>query len=84
MESHPESKFEDLRLDYPLPGFLQYCQTQDMSQMTKQQHNHTPYLVILHQRLEEWKKLHDGKTPKTYPEKAAFKEFILDGKKANP
>ena len=36
IESHPDNAFEDLRLDCPFPGLVQYLESMDMSKMTKQ------------------------------------------------
>ena len=36
IESHPDNAFEDLRLDRPFPGLVQYLKSMDMSKMTKQ------------------------------------------------
>ena len=80
MESHPESKFMDLRLDCPFPSLLAYMDSQDLGEMNKQQHGHTPYLVLLHKFLLKWKEEHQGAAPKTYKEKKAFKEMIMEGK----
>ena len=37
---------------------------------------HVPYVVILLQAAETWKKEHDGKMPKTFDEKKKFTEGI--------
>lgn len=83
MESHPESKFVDLRLDYPFPSLVSYMDSQDLDGMTKQQHGHTPYLVVLHKCLHQWKKEHDGAPPSSYAEKKAFKEMIMERRLKN-
>ncbi len=83
VESHPETKFTDLRLDCPFPQMLAYMDSQDLDGMTKQQHGHTPYLVILHKFLQRWKAEHDGAPPRTYKEKKAFKEAIMEGRRKN-
>ncbi len=83
MESHPESKFTYLRLDCPFPSLLEYMDSQDLGGMTKQQHGHTPFLVLLHKFLQQWKAEHGGVAPKTYKEKKAFKEMIMEGRLKN-
>ena len=80
MESHPDNNFVDFRLDCPFPELLDYMNNQDLGSMTKQQHSHTPYVVILHKVLEEWKREHDGKAPQNYKEKRVFKEKVLERK----
>ncbi len=83
IESHPESKFMDLRLDSPFQDLLDYMNSQDLDSMTKQEHGHTPYLVILHKYLQRWKKEHEGNPPRTYKEKTAFKAMIMEGRLKN-
>ena len=51
----------------------------DLTAMTKQEHSHTPYLVILYKFLEKWRAEHDGSLPKTYQGKREFKEMIEQG-----
>ena len=53
---------------------------QNLDQMTKQQHSHTPYLVILYKVLQKWKSLNNDTAPKNSKEKRAFKELIKEGK----
>ncbi|XP_072013879.1 NEDD8-activating enzyme E1 regulatory subunit-like [Amphiura filiformis] len=79
IESHPDNAFEDLRLDQPFPGLVQYLDSMDMSKMTKQEHMHTPYLVILYKYLEEWKAKNGGKLPKNYKEKETLRQLIRTG-----
>ncbi|XP_064646486.1 NEDD8-activating enzyme E1 regulatory subunit-like isoform X2 [Lineus longissimus] len=79
IESHPDSIHEDLRLDRPFPGLVEYCDRLDLDNMSKKDHSHTPMLVILYKYLEKWKSMHGGAAPKNYQEKNQFKEFIRSG-----
>lgn len=79
IESHPDNAHDDLRLDRPFPSFVEFAKSFDLSAMTKQDHMHTPYLILLHKYLEEWRKEHDGEMPKNYKEKTAFKDIIRQG-----
>ena len=36
IESHPDNAREDLRLDCPFPGLVEFADSLDLSQMTKQ------------------------------------------------
>lgn len=82
IESHPDNELQDFRLDCPFPGLIKYMNTQDLSKMSKHQHSHTPYLVILFKYLQKWRDEHDGALPKTYKEKKAFKEMLEQGDKS--
>ncbi|XP_065843401.1 NEDD8-activating enzyme E1 regulatory subunit-like [Oscarella lobularis] len=79
VESHPESAHPDLRLDRPFPEFVQYVDSLDLTSMTKQEHGHTPFLVLLLKYLNRYKESHDGNLPKTYKEKGVLKELIKTG-----
>ncbi|XP_074640964.1 NEDD8-activating enzyme E1 regulatory subunit-like isoform X2 [Tubulanus polymorphus] len=83
IESHPDSAFEDLRLDRPFPGLVDYCCSQNLESMSKKDHSHTPWLVILYQYLNKWKNEHGGRAPQNYREKTAFKELLHNGKLRN-
>lgn len=78
VESHPDDQLPDLRLLSPFPELVDYCSKQDLSSMTKKDHMHTPWLVVLYHAVEEWKRTHDGETPKNYKEKQAFKQILRD------
>jgi len=79
VEAHPDNTHEDLRLDIPFPGLIEYMNVMDLDSMDKHDHGHTPYLVIIYKYLEKWKQEHEGNWPKSYKEKTAFKEMISKG-----
>ncbi|XP_077982561.1 NEDD8-activating enzyme E1 regulatory subunit-like [Glandiceps talaboti] len=79
IESHPDNAHEDIRLDRLFPGLVSYIESMDLQSMTKQEHSHTPYLVIMAKYLQSWKEQHDGSPPKNYKEKQQFKDFIREG-----
>ena len=83
IESHPDNLKPDFRLDIPFAGLVKYMSMQDLSSMTKQEHMHTPYLVILYKTLIQWKEKNGGNAPKNFKEKKAFKEMIMEGKIMN-
>ncbi|KAJ8303502.1 hypothetical protein KUTeg_019898 [Tegillarca granosa] len=56
IESHPDSVLEDLRLDRPFTALVEYCDSLDLETMSKKDHSHTPWLVIIYKYLQEWKK----------------------------
>ncbi|CAH3109156.1 unnamed protein product [Pocillopora meandrina] len=79
VESHPDSTHPDLRLDRPFPGLVQYVDALDLNTMTKQEHGHTPYVVLLLKYLNKWKAEHEGRAPQNYKEKDMFKQTIRGG-----
>ncbi|XP_058942089.2 NEDD8-activating enzyme E1 regulatory subunit-like [Pocillopora verrucosa] len=79
VESHPDSTHPDLRLDRPFPGLVQYVDALDLNTMTKQEHGHTPYVVLLLKYLNKWKAEHEGRVPQNYKEKDMFKQTIRGG-----
>jgi len=83
VESHPDSAHEDLRLDRPFPGLMSFCDSLDLDSMSKKDHSHTPWLVILYKYLMDWKKQHNNEAPKNYKEKNQLKEMIRQGVRKN-
>ncbi|PFX26195.1 NEDD8-activating enzyme E1 regulatory subunit-like [Stylophora pistillata] len=79
VESHPDSTHPDLRLDRPFPGLVQYVDALDLNTMTKQEHGHTPYVVLLLKYLNKWKAEHKDRAPQNYKEKDMFKQTIRGG-----
>ncbi|CAH1796256.1 unnamed protein product [Owenia fusiformis] len=78
-ESHPDSSHEDLRLDHPFPALVDFCDSLNLDEMSKKDHMHTPWLVIIYKYLQIWKERHNGDPPKNYKEKKEFKELIKTG-----
>lgn len=83
IESHPDNAHDDLRLDCAFPGLLEFAKTFDLSSMSKQDHMHTPYLILLLKYLEIWTREHNGEMPKNYKEKTSFKENLRQGIRTN-
>lgn len=79
VEAHPDNSHEDLRLDKPFPDLVEYMNAMDLDKMNKQEHGHTPFLVIIYKYLEKWKQEHQDCWPKNFKEKKEFKEIIARG-----
>jgi len=79
VESHPDNEIHDLRLDSPFKSLKDHLDSFDLSQMTKNAHMHTPYLIILYKTLLAWKGKYGTDRPTNYKEKLAFKELIRSG-----
>lgn len=79
VESHPDNVLDELRLDRPFDSFVQFCDSLDLSAMTRKERAHVPWLVILYKHLQLWKQEHDGNAPKTYQEKKDLKQQIRQG-----
>ncbi|KAG7095811.1 hypothetical protein E1B28_006511 [Marasmius oreades] len=80
IESHTETA-PSLRIDKAFPALYDYATGLDFSQLDSTDHGHVPYVIILVQLLDKWRREHDGKAPKTSEEKKAFKATILAMKK---
>ncbi|KAJ8082084.1 hypothetical protein PM082_007930 [Marasmius tenuissimus] len=76
IESHTETA-PSLRIDKPFPALYDYATNLDFTKMDPTDHGHVPYVIVLVQLLDKWKKEHGGNPPKTYDEKKAFKASIL-------
>ena len=79
VESHPDNLLEDLRLDKPFPGLVEYMQGIQLAEMDHKQFSHTPYLVFLYKALEIWSSQNEGKFPSTYKEKQTMRNIIQNG-----
>lgn len=79
VESHPDNAHEDLRLDRPFPGLVKYADAINLESMSKKDHSHTPWLLVLYKYLQEWKEKNSGELPKVYREKNQLKDMIRAG-----
>ncbi|XP_062506517.1 NEDD8-activating enzyme E1 regulatory subunit-like [Corticium candelabrum] len=79
IESHPDNTHPDLRLDRPFDQLQKYTDSMDLSAMNKQDHGHTPFVVLLLKYLDKWRATHDGAVPKSYKEKKEFKQLVKTG-----
>jgi amyloid beta precursor protein binding protein 1 len=77
LEAHPDDTIPDLRLDRPLPSFVDYCNSFDLKSLTREEHLHLPSLIILYKTLELWQQ-ETSKTdlPRTRLEKDEFKKIL--------
>ena len=79
IESHPDNRHEDLRLDCPFPGLVKYMESIDLSKMDNAEHSNIPYLVVLYKYLQQWQSSHNEMMPQNYHEKNALRECIRSG-----
>ena len=77
LEAHPDDTIPDLRLDRPLPSFVDYCNSFDLKSLTREEHLHLPSLIILYKTLELWQQ-ETSKTdlPSIRLEKDEFKQIL--------
>ncbi|MBN3299437.1 ULA1 enzyme, partial [Amia calva] len=83
VESHPDNALEDLRLDHPFEELKKHIQSYDLQSMDKNDHSHTPWIIVVAKYLEKWCSEHDSQVPKNYKEKEAFRELIRQGIRKN-
>lgn len=55
---------------------MKYATSFDLESLPIEKHSHVPYVVVLIQAMEAWKKSHNGQKPKSFAEKGEFKELI--------
>lgn len=72
MENKP-----DFRFTSPWPELLEHCMAIDLAGFegaeARNDHNHTPFGIILVQAVQKWREAHEGKLPKNFAEKNLFK-----------
>lgn len=76
VESHPDSRQSDLRLENPFPTLKQHL---DATNLTPK----VPWLVILYKYLQNWIEKHNGKFPRTYQDKEELRIMIREGMTAD-
>ncbi|KAM8983083.1 NEDD8-activating enzyme E1 regulatory subunit isoform 1-T1 [Ara ararauna] len=79
VESHPDNKLEDLRLDKQFPELREHIQSYDLDHMDRKDHSHTPWIVIVAKYLTKWLNEKNEQFPKSYKEKEAFRQLIRQG-----
>ena len=83
VESHPDNHHEDLRLDCPFPGLVEYMSSINIDGSDDTKHGNIPYLVVLYKYLQQWKLRHNGMLPQSYHQKKSLKEIIRSGMRCN-
>jgi len=81
VESHPDESMPDLRLDQPWAELESWLaeEAEKMPGMSRADHGHTPYPVILYNYIKKWKTDHNGNLPLKYSEKKELKSVISSG-----
>lgn len=83
-ETKPDSEFGDLRLTDPFPELRRFADSFDFASLDDAQHAHVPYVVILIQAIDRFRKENGGKQlPTTREEKDAFKKLIVSMQRNN-
>lgn len=76
IETHPDNKHHDLRLDDPFDAMTEYCEKIELGPKV-------PWLVILFKHLQEFKKKNDGKMPENYKQKSELRDMIRESMTAD-
>ncbi|XP_018496955.1 NEDD8-activating enzyme E1 regulatory subunit [Galendromus occidentalis] len=76
IESHPDDGFDDLRLTDPFPGLRKHVDSIDLESLSRAEHAHVPYIVILLKALDRWREKHGPTSLPTYSEKKDFESII--------
>lgn len=69
VETHPDNRQRDLRLDNPFPALKEHMDSTELS-------SKIPWLVVLYKFMEKWRAENDNRIPKAYKEKAAIRDMI--------
>lgn len=83
VNAQPDNALEDFRLDYPFVELQKYMENIDLDKMSKLEHSHTPYLILLYKYLQKWKKETSLDWPKSYSEKRNIRDMIREGIRKN-
>ncbi|KAL0083979.1 NEDD8-activating enzyme E1 regulatory subunit [Phycomyces blakesleeanus] len=78
IETHPENPV-DLRLGNPFAQLKQYSNSFDLDELDQTDHAHVPFIVVILQAVEKWKKENNGKEPQSYSERNEIKAIIRKG-----
>uniref|UniRef100_A0AAV1T7A5 NEDD8-activating enzyme E1 regulatory subunit n=1 Tax=Peronospora matthiolae TaxID=2874970 RepID=A0AAV1T7A5_9STRA len=68
----------DLRLSKPFATLTEFADSFDLQSLSRRDHAHVPFVVVLLQVREQWARDHDGHMPTTFAEKDAFKKRLQD------
>lgn len=77
VETHPESTV-DLRLIQPWPELVSFARSYDMQTTDSLEHTHIPYIVLLINKLQEWRDSHSGALPEPSKDRKEFQKLIND------
>ncbi|KAF4317384.1 hypothetical protein BBO99_00008185 [Phytophthora kernoviae] len=66
----------ELRLSKPFPELEKFAESFELDSLSTIELAHVPFVVLLIQAMNKWKKNHGGKPPATFPEKDEFKKNL--------
>lgn len=76
-ETKPDSELGDLRLTDPFPELRRFADSINFETLDEAQHAHVPYVVILIQALDRFRKASGKALPSTREDKDELKKIIL-------
>ncbi|XP_050424601.1 NEDD8-activating enzyme E1 regulatory subunit [Adelges cooleyi] len=78
VKTHPDNQNPDLRLDCPFPKLKAHFDSYDLEALDLTDHLHVPYLVILYNHLDKWRRDigDDTALPETYKQKQVIRQNI--------
>lgn len=72
VESHPDNKQTDLRLETPFPALKEFLESTEIT-------SKVPWLAVVYSYLRQWQDKNNSQIPKTYKEKQELKQMIQNG-----
>jgi len=76
VETKPDNELGDLRLTDPFPELRKYADSINMESLDQVQHGHVPYVIILIQAIDAFRKASGKQLPTTSDEKKQVKDII--------
>lgn len=76
VETKQDNVVEDLRLFNPWPELVEFANSFQLEALSDQQHAHVPYVVLLIQFLNRWRREHNGTVPELRADKELFKAHL--------
>lgn len=84
IESKPDTQVDDLSLLRAWPALTDFASSFDLDAVDDGRHKHVPYVVLLLQALQRWRRDHGGGAPGSSAERAAFKQSVAAMRRSGP
>ncbi|GBF88159.1 NEDD8-activating enzyme E1 regulatory subunit [Raphidocelis subcapitata] len=84
IESKPDTQVDDLRLTRPWPALREFAASFNIEALDDGAHKHVPYVVLIQQALESWRRERGGAPPSTAAERAEFKRRLAGMRRVGP
>lgn len=76
LDAKPDPPRHELRLARPFPALVAFAAQFDLHKLATIDHAHVPFVVLLLQAMDTWKRSHQDTLPTTVSDKHAFKQLL--------